>query len=379
MTEIVDIRNADDPRDVIHRAVVSLGQGRLVGLPTEAGYMIAGHLLQDSALERLQQLLGNEPDRNDAETVPFVCLRSAAEIHDYLPRLERLADRLCRRCWPGPVVLQLPVPAGEGLLNAVPEQANRIVRRESSVQWGCPSHDIVQSVTRLLPVPPTAVLFDNGSGSPVSAAEELASRAGDVAEFCIEAGLPQFDQPPTVVHVENNHWNVVRTGVITRNSLSRLASEIVVFVCTGNTCRSPMAEGLFRKYLAESLKSEVEELEQRGYLVLSAGLAASPGMPVSPQSVEALASAGVDLSDHLSRPLTPKLVQQADRIFTMTREHRDSIVATYPEAATRTELLSREGRDISDPIGLSQEAYDQCAEEIAQQVRSLVQDMHSTA
>src|SRR5579863_9390616 len=125
-----------------------------------------------------------------------------------------------------------------------------------------------------------------------------------------------------------------------------------LFVCTGNTCRSPMAEGIFRKLLSERLSCPEDELVDRGFMVASAGVAAAPGNPASPEGVEILVDRGVDLRGHESQPVTAQLLSQADQIFTMTGSHRDFLVREFPETASRVRLLARDGSDIIDPIGM---------------------------
>lgn len=134
----------------------------------------------------------------------------------------------------------------------------------------------------------------------------------------------------------------------------------VLFVCTGNVCRSPMAEGLFRRRIAQ--RSDIQ--------VQSAGITAPSGMPPSEHSVTATAEVGVDISRQLSQPLTAELVNWANFIFVMTRAHREMIEMIFPEAAEKTFLLkefdesARFERDIADPIGMPLEVYRRCRDEI---------------
>ena len=145
--------------------------------------------------------------------------------------------------------------------------------------------------------------------------------------------------------------------------------KTILFVCTGNICRSPMAEGLFR-----------QAIKARGdYEVISAGLGAMDGQPCSPHAVRALKEAGVEASGFSSRQLTAELVETADFIFGMTHAHVDGITLLYPHAAEKTFLL-REFEDslkpyekeIADPIGGSYEVYLQCRDQIRQAVPSII-------
>ena len=98
--------------------------------------------------------------------------------------------------------------------------------------------------------------------------------------------------------------------------------KTILFICTGNVCRSPMAEALFRRAAAG-----------RGeFRALSAGLGAMDGQPPTAHSVEAMRKLGVDISEQRSRMLTAELVRQADYIFGMTHNHVDTVALLYPQA-----------------------------------------------
>jgi protein-tyrosine phosphatase len=137
----------------------------------------------------------------------------------------------------------------------------------------------------------------------------------------------------------------------------------VLFVCTGNTCRSPMAEGLAKHVLAEMKGVPVEQLEEAGIRVRSAGVATGGGSPASGQAVQAMSRVGVDIADHTSSVLTADLIQDADAVYTMTDSHRQAVLMHSPAAAEKTERLDPAG-DIIDPFGAPVEIYAQTAEMI---------------
>jgi protein-tyrosine phosphatase len=128
-----------------------------------------------------------------------------------------------------------------------------------------------------------------------------------------------------------------------------------------------------RARLAQSLKCSLDELEARGVVVVSAGIAAAPGCPPSSEAVEIMREYGLDLTRHEAQPLTEQLVRHADLILTMTHNHMQSIVERWPTAADRTCVLLPEKVDVADPIGQTVGAYRQCAAQIAAGVKHHVE------
>jgi protein-tyrosine-phosphatase len=153
----------------------------------------------------------------------------------------------------------------------------------------------------------------------------------------------------------------------------------VLFVCTGNTCRSPMAAALLKHYA-----------EQAGIAVrtASAGLGAFTGDPASEGAVAAMSELGVDLASHRSRKFHPALAEEFDLILVMTKSHKDQLLQLAPELAAKVYLLQEyedslksqeelaETREkvygITDPFGGSVEVYRQVRDEISQAVQAIV-------
>ncbi len=356
---VIDVRAADDPRDVVHRTVQDLAQGRLVGLPTETLYHAAASALSEAAVERLARAAGVRPD---ARLV--LAVRSADEALDYIPNLSGTALRLARRCWPGPVTLVFSDHHPDSLLRQLSPRVQQLVLLEDGVALACSAHWLLGQVLRLLAGP---VVLSGRPAAEAATAQHFAQSAAEL-DLVLDDGRSHYGQPPTVVQACAEGYRVVRPGVVSEQTLKYLASTVVLFVCTGNTCRSPMAEALFRAAAARKLGCSPEELQDHGLCVMSAGLAALAGGPASPEAVAVMQERGLSLAEHASQPISERLVRQADLILAMTRGHREALISQWPSAAKRVHLLCHDGADVADPVGGTLDQYRRCADQIAQQL-----------
>ncbi len=157
----------------------------------------------------------------------------------------------------------------------------------------------------------------------------------------------------------------------------------VLFVCTGNTCRSCMAEGIFN-----SLVSQVDGL-RNDYRAVSAGLAAWDGDGASRNAIDALKQQwGIDISNHVSRRITAGDVKEASLILTMTRSHKRALLAEFPEAEGKVYTLKEYAytngcsseadaadTDIPDPYGMPLEVYKSCAGTIRAAVEAVLKKL----
>ncbi|MEO6811480.1 MAG: Sua5/YciO/YrdC/YwlC family protein [Isosphaeraceae bacterium] len=366
--EWIDLTHADDPRDVVHRAVACLAQGGVVALPTETSYTLAATALNADAVARLQRIKGR-----DASTSFALALRSSDEVADWVPDLATPAKRLIRRVWPGPVTFVCSGGVSKGLASRLPATVKDVVTPAESIGLRSPDHKVVREILRLVPAPLVITSARRGSDRAANVADHL--RDLPDLDMVLDDGPTHPGMPSTIIQAGPEGWRIARPGAVDAETLTRMAGTIILFICTGNTCRSPMAEALCKARLADRLGCAIEDLEARGFVVISAGLGAIEGQPAATHAAEVVRTRGGSLRSHASRRITPELVHHADAIITMTRDHRDALLAHAPEAADRVRLLDPLGDDVDDPIGADRATYLRTADAIEAHLAHLLNDL----
>lgn len=349
-TEIIELDpQYPDLKQIAYCAKV-IRRGGLVVFPTETVYGIAADFSNPQAMRRLREVKRRSEDK------PFsILISQAGLISNYTsttnPKLYKLIDA----CWPGPLTVVVPAKeVGETIGVRMPDHpvALKLVR-ESQCTIAAPSANI------------------EGNAPPATSRDALKDLDG-LVDVVIDGGDARIGTGSSVVDMTGDHPAVLREGVITQGDVDRVTEKkTVLFVCTGNSCRSVMAEYL----LKDSVRG------RHDVDVISAGTGVFLQSTASSETVAVLREEGIDAAGHLARPVNTILLKKADLIIVMTRAHRDQVLERVPEVEKRVYLLKEFANipsngpvdlDIADPIGRPRDAYKECLREIKEAIRKIV-------
>lgn len=343
-----DLRTADRPR-LLADTVASLRRGELCVLPTETVYGLAVLPSHAGAVARARAVKGR-PDEQ-----PFTWhLSRRAEAARLWPRIPATAGRLLDRYWPGPLTVILPTADG------------------STAGARLPAHEFTRDVIAACGEPLWLSSVNRTGEPPLRDASAIERQFGEHLALVVDDGPSPIGMASTIVRQVGPRLEVLREGILTAAEVLHTAARLVLFVCTGNTCRSPLAEVLARDLCGQALGVPASDVLAHGLAFASAGTGTLDGMPASDGSRAAADEASLDLERHESRALTPELVERASFIYCLAQSHRRTILAELPDAAPKLAMLRPDGLDIADPYGLELPAYRRARDEIRAAIRARV-------
>lgn len=352
-TKVIKIDPQFPEFEKIAQCAKVIRQGGLVIFPTETVYGIAVDFNNDKAMARLRDV-----KRRSNGKLFSILISQKGLISNYTSVSDPTVYKLIDECWPGPLTVIVPSRHDNGTIGIRMPQNNIALSlvQESHCTVAAPSANFEG-------VPP-----------PSTCQEALRDLDG-LVDIAIDGGPATFGQSSSIVDFTQGPPTVTRIGAITQEDVDRITGKkIILFVCTGNSCRSVMAEYLLKDMLK---KAGHEDNVQ----VLSAGTGVFVRSSASAETLTVLRKDGIDAHGHQSQPVSGVLIKKSDLILVMTRGHRQQVLERVPEVEKRVYLLKEFASlpvahdydlDIPDPIGKPAEAYEECMITIKDTVNKLV-------
>lgn len=335
---IIPIESGQPDSFVIGQIIDVLAGGGTMIFPTDTVYGLGCRADRPRGIREIRRLKGRDHRK------PLALL---LESPDHLERVARglpdYARRLIERFWPGALTL---------VVSATDETMGWRVGKGPTIGLRVPDHRLTAEIIKRAGIPLAATSANlSGAGEAHTAGQAISSLMG-TADLVLDGGELPRRPPSAVLDITREHPILLRRGGLTRRELAEAAGRPVkldkvrvLFVCTGNTCRSPMAEGLLRHMLPPEWRERVT--------VRSCGTGALPGMPAAENSRLASRRQGFEIERHRSAACTRSLLEESDLVIAMEQKHRQDINRLVPEVPVR--LMAVEG--VPDPVGGGLEDY----------------------
>lgn len=351
MTKVISIDPVSIDQSLVNEAAQAIASGGIVALPTETVYGLGARADRKKTVDKLYKI----KDRSKDKPFSFAVASIEKAVKNYFETMPPFAYRVIEKFWPGPLTIIYYGISGE------------------KIGIRIPSHKVTERILSKVDMPvylPSANI--SGRKDSLSALEVEGVFKGKI-DLIVDAGCCGQGSPSTVLDLTCKPFKALREGSVSTGDIAKVfIKKRITFVCTGNSCRSPMAQFLLIKYL-----SQIRPFFDERYEVISAGISAFPGSGTASSVLDILSeSEGLDLSSFSARRLDRQMILTSDLVFTMEDFQKDYILKNVPQSEGRIFNLKKflpfdQERDIPDPIGSSHDNYKEVYSLIKQAILEL--------
>jgi L-threonylcarbamoyladenylate synthase len=371
-TEIIKIRPVHPDRALLERAAEVIRSGGIVVYPTDTLYGFGVDAKNQVAMDRLYALKGR--DKNKPVSVIVKNINHAREIVGDIYEYE---TNIFNRLLPGKITLILKARKRIELprLNEFKKVAVRI-----------PHHQICKILVEMANTPLTSTSVNLSAKGSLNDTKKIIDLFNDRVDVIIDAGSPGTSKGSTVLDLCTMPPTMVREGDVTAGQLKKILGYdvrnrypekyVITFVCSGNICRSPMAEGVLKNIVSESrYKNRVD--------VISAGTLNIKDSPPTIEAIDVAQNQDIDISKHRSRGLNEDVMRKSNLIICMALDHIHYIQEHFPQYRSKVFLLRQWQLDnklsnpsVSDPIGRSFSFYENILNEIRMEIKRILPEIY---